>query len=117
VLGYPHARGGHHERRNRRNIERRKPVSTGAAGVQQRLAIQSRIDCHSHLPHGAGEPHQLVDGFPFHAQGHQKTGNLGRACLAVQDAVHGFQSFRAGEVLTVGHAMQVGQKRHAIVGC
>src|ERR1700721_697918 len=53
-LGAPPRGGGPPERRDRQNIERRKPVSAGSAGVQERLAIESGIDHHGHAPHGAG---------------------------------------------------------------
>ena len=54
----------------------RKPVAAGAAGIQQRLAAEPGIHRLGHLPQRTREAHQFVDGLAFHAQRHQKSGDL-----------------------------------------
>ena len=42
VLGHAHARARHHERRHGRNVEGAGAVAAGAAGIEQRLAVERR---------------------------------------------------------------------------
>ena len=115
MLRYTHPRASHNKRRDSRNIECRLPIAARAAGIQQRLAIQARIDANGHPPHSARESHKFVDSLALHAQRGKKCRDLRCGNFAREDTLHGLESLPCGKVMPFGNCMKIRQKQHVIV--
>ena len=75
-----------HQRAGRGDIKGTGPVTTGSTSIYQVRPGDINMRCQ--FAHYTCSGDDLVDGFPFHAQAHQKTSNLCRGRLSAHDKPH-----------------------------
>jgi hypothetical protein len=113
VLGHVHPGARHHECGHRGDVKCVGAVAPGAAGVEQGLAgVETGLDGDGHLPHGARETHQFLDGFALHLQGDQESRDARLAGLAAQNNPHGGFGVGGRKIVRRDQPGQVGQKGH-----
>ena len=106
MLGHAHSRRRRHQRRRRGNVERPAAVATGAAGVEQGLAVRDAFNSHSRRAqcfrgvgaHHLGKSHQLIGLLALVAQRGEERHDLLVRHGARKELLHHLASFLAREV-------------------